>query len=152
MRPILAPLAALTLILPGCQQQASELEVKDAWVKLPAVSENPGAAYFTITGGGEDSTLVGVTAPFAVRAEMHESMKMDGQMANMMTMKPVTEVQVPAGETITFAPGGKHVMVYDIGPEVKSGDTVPLRLSFAGRDPIEVQAKVLAAGDPAPQP
>ncbi len=170
MRPLLAPLAAAAMLLSGCQQRDKALEVHEAWVKLPAVPGNPGAAYFTIDGGSEGAVLVKVAAPFALRSEMHESMAMDapggehmtgmmgehmnGQMgdhmAGAMTMAPIADVPVPAHGTLAFAPGGRHVMLYDISPDVKPGDSVPLRFEFAQGAPIAIEATVLAAGDPIP--
>lgn len=145
MRPYLPLIAAA--VLSACQQQAAEPRVDEAWVRLPAVSGNPGAAYFTVHGGTQARTLVAVRAPFAVRAEMHESMNHGG----MMSMAPIENVAVPANATLAFAPGGKHVMLYDIAPNVRAGATVPLRLEFSEGAPIEIQARVVAAGDAAPQ-
>jgi copper(I)-binding protein len=127
--------------------QPAETRVDGAWVRLPAVAGQPGAAYFTIHGGKAD-TLVAVSAPFALRAEMHESMKGDH---GMMSMAPIKDVPVPAGGKVAFEPGGRHVMLFSIGPRVKPGDTVPLTLAFAGGRKIEVQAKVAGAGDPQPK-
>ena len=120
----------------------------DAWIRLPAAPGRPGAAYFTLHGGRSDATLIDVSADVAVRAEMHESMSGAGGMA---AMKPLASVPVPAGAKVVFAPGGKHVMLFDLGPRVAAGQRVPLKLSFAGGKTIEVQAMVVGAGDPAPK-
>lgn len=127
--------------------QPAETKADGAWVRLPAVSGQPGAAYFTVQGGKQADTLVAVAAPFALRAEMHESMKGDH---GMMSMAPVKDIAVPAGGAVAFAPGGRHVMLFSVGPNVKPGDTVPLILSFASGKKIEAPAKVVGAGDPAP--
>ena len=140
---VLAGIVALAS-LSACQP--AETTVDGAWVRLPAVAGQPGAAYFKIRGGKAD-TLVAVSAPFALRTEMHESMKGDH---GMMSMAPAKDIAVPAGGTLTFAPGGKHVMLFSVGPNVKPGDTVPVTLSFASGKKIEAPAKVVGAGDPAP--
>jgi copper(I)-binding protein len=154
-----AGIIALTM-LAACQQQPAETRADGAWVRLPAVSGNPGAAYFTIRGGSEPATLVAVKAPFAVRAELHESMSKEsgathdghaGMKGGAMSMQPVKDVTVPARGTVEFAPGGKHVMLYDIGPAVKPGERAPLTLSFADGKTIEVKAIVVGPGDPAPR-
>lgn len=130
-------------VLAGCQQ--AELAVEDAWVRLPAVAGRPGAAYFTVQGGGQAANLVAVSSPAAIRAEIHE-MKHEG---GMMTMAPIKDVAIAAGERIEFKPGGKHVMLYDLSPSVRAGGTIPLRLSFADGKMVEVNAAVRAAGDAA---
>ena len=132
--------------LAACQARA-ELGADKAWVRLPAVAGQPGAAYFTIHGGMVPDTLLAVSTPAALRTEMHESMKDDTGMAKMA---PLDTVPVPARAQMRFAPGGRHVMLFDIGPNVKPGDKVPLALSFAAGKRIEVQAQVVGAGDPPP--
>jgi periplasmic copper chaperone A len=133
-------------VLAACQQPA-ELEAGKAWVRLPAVSGNPGAAYFTLTGGDKSDVLLGVTTPAALRAEMHESGK---DASGMMAMAPIKDLAVAPRAAVTFAPGGRHVMLFDLGPAVKAGQRIPLTLSFASGKRLEVQAMVVGAGDPAP--
>jgi periplasmic copper chaperone A len=141
-------IVAAALLVTACQQQQpAETGVESAWVRLPAVAGRPGAAYFTIRGGGKGDTLLQVSTPAALRTELHETLDEGG----VKSMRPIRDVAVPAGGTLAFAPGGKHVMLFDIGPNVKAGGTVPLALAFAGGREIEVQAKVVGAGDPAPE-
>ena len=142
MRAIFATILA-GAVLAGCQQ--AELGVDGAWVRLPAVAGRPGAAYFTVTGGAQATSLVAVSSPAAIRAEIHE-MKHEGA---MMTMAPVKDVAIAAGERIEFKSGGKHVMLYDLSPSVRAGGTIPLRLSVADGKTIEVNAAVRAPGDAA---
>lgn len=136
------------LLLASCQQAPAELSADGAWVRLPAVRENPGAAYFTLHGGSAPAILLSVTAPFAVRTELHESMKGDHDMA---MMKPVKDVAVPARGTVAFEPGGKHVMLFDVAPDLRAGEKAPLTLTFADGKKLEVQAILVGAGDPAPK-
>lgn len=135
---VVAVMAAVTLA--GCEQ--AQLGVDDAWVRLPAVSSRPGAAYFTVKGGADATSLLGVSSPAAVRTELHE-MKHEG---GMMTMSPLKDVAIPAGSTVKFEPGGKHVMLFDISPEVRAGGKIPLRLAFANGRTIEVEAELRAPG------
>lgn len=140
MRKIMAVILA-GAALAGCEQV--ELGASDASVRLPAVSGRPGAAYFTIKGGSEATSLLSVSTPAAIRTELHE-MKHEG---GMMTMIPLKDVAIPAGQAVAFAPGGKHVMLFDIAPTVRAGSSIPLRLAFANGKTVEVQAAVKAAGD-----
>lgn len=137
---------AAASLLAACQKPA-ELAAEKGWVRLPAVPGQPGAAYFTVHGGGQGDTLIAVGSPAALKAEMHESMK-DGQ--GMTAMTPLKDVAIPARGEVTFAPGGKHVMLFSIGPAVKPGQKIPLALSFAGGKRIDLQAQVVGAGDPPP--
>lgn len=139
---MLALIAALT----GCGQP-SQLAVSDGWVRLAAAPGRPAAAYFTLTGGATDATLVGVTSPAAGRSELHETTAGSG---GVTTMAPVGQVALPAGGKVTFAPGGKHVMLFDVRPGVKPGGTIPLAFTFADGRKLTYDAKAIAAGDPPP--
>ena len=140
---ILAFLAVL-LALTGCQPKA--IYVNDGYVRLSAVPRHPAVAYFTLHGVAADATLVSVTSEVAIRAELHESM----QKGNMASMKPIDHVALPAASKVVFAPGGKHVMLYDINPTIVPGRTVPLLFTFADGLRILYNAPAIAAGDPAP--
>lgn len=142
--PIVALVTVLTLA--GCGQTNS-LTVQDAWVRLPAVQGRPAAAYFDIRTGAEAKTLLAVKTPAAIRSELHESMKGSG---GVMSMKALPQLAIPASSSVAFAPGGKHVMLYDLSPMLKAGDTTRLTLSFADGTSVDTEAKVIAAGDPAP--
>ncbi|OYY67504.1 copper chaperone PCu(A)C [Sphingomonas sp. 28-63-12] len=138
-------LAVAALALDACSQPA-QLYVDKGYVRLPAVKSNPGVAYFTLHGGDEDTRLLSVTAPSVIKTEMHESM-MKGSMA---AMAPVATVPVPAKAKLTFAPGGKHVMLFNINSSVKPGATMKLIFTFSNNLRIEYDAPVIAAGEPAP--
>lgn len=146
MRAFFATLFAL-LLLSGCGAAPKAAHVDAAWVRLPAVSGNPGAAYFTLTGGPAIDRLMTVSSPLAVRAEMHD-MAMKG---GMMSMAPLDAgLEVAQGGTVTFAPGGKHVMLFDISPKAIAGGKLPLTFSFASGATISAEADIVAAGGEAP--
>ncbi|HVI99190.1 MAG TPA: copper chaperone PCu(A)C [Sphingomonas sp.] len=138
---VLAAAAALS----GCHKQ-DQIAVTDAWVRLPAVPGRPAAAYFTLHGMSKDSALINVATTVAIRTEMHESMTEHG----MARMAPIKTVPLPADATVAFAPGGKHVMLFEMNPGIKPGATVPLTLTFTGFPRVEVDAVAVAAGAPAP--
>jgi len=83
-------------------------------------------------------TLVGVTTTDAGAAEVHESMQQDG-MAHMM---PRTELRIPAGDVVTMAPGGLHVMLIDLRRALVIGDSVRLRLRFSDSTSMAVTVPV----------
>jgi copper(I)-binding protein len=139
---------AAMVMVAGCQQAPKDVTADSAWVRLPAVAGNPGAAYVTLHGGSKDTNLLSVSAKVAVRTELHESMK--GH-EGMMTMAPIQAVPVPAGGTVAFEPGGTHVMLFDITPKLQPGEKAPITLTLADGKAVTVEAIVVAAGDPAPK-
>jgi copper(I)-binding protein len=144
LRPAFA-VVVFAAALSGCNAQ-DDIYVTDAWVRLPAVAGRPGAAYFTLHGYSKDSALVNVMSRVAIRSEMHETMAK----GSMTSMAPIERVPLPADSTVTFAPGGRHVMLFHINPAIKPGSIVPLRLTFTGFPRIDVDAVAVAAGAPSP--
>lgn len=141
--------SASALLLTGGCGSTREPTIRDGWVRLPANPAAPAAAYFTVEGGGQSETLVAVSSDMALKAEMHESMAMGG---NMTGMAPVARVAVPAGGSVAFKPGGRHVMLFDINPGVKPGGVLVMTFRFAGSYPSTERLKVVGPADPAPYP
>jgi len=144
MRRMIALFAAL-LALGACQ--AHDIYIDKGYVRLAAVKGQPAAAYFTIHGSGKDNTLLSVSTEYAIRSEMHESMKTGG----MSTMKPVDHLALPADGTLEFKPGGKHLMLYDVNPEIVPGRTMALTFTFSDGTRLEYPALVIAAGAAPPK-
>ena len=101
----------------------------------------PAVAYFTLNSEA-NGKLVSVAVAHFARAEMHES-KMEG---GAMTMSPVDAVPITPGKPITFAPGGYHVMLFDMDGTLKPGDTADLTATLDSGDKISAKAKVTATG------
>ena len=136
--------ALLTLLLAfGAQAQTT---VKDAWVRGTVAGQKATGLFAQLTsaGGGK---LVSVASPLAGVAEIHE-MAMDG---NVMKMRAVPAIDLPAGKTVELKPGGYHVMLMDLKQELKAGDAVPVTLVVEGaggkRESIELKAPVKALSD-----
>jgi copper(I)-binding protein len=127
-----------TLLALGAQAQTS---VKDPWVRGTVANQKATGmfAQITSTSGGK---LLSAASPVAGVVEIHE-MAMDG---NVMKMRAISGLELPAGKTVELKPGGYHVMLMDLKKELKPGDTVPVTLVVEGadkkRETIEVKAAV----------
>src|SRR5207253_5131986 len=113
-----------------------------ASVRLAAVPGRPAAGYFQVLVHGDRGALVSVTSPQAGRIELHETM----DRGNMSTMRPLARVPVRDGETLRFAPGGRHLMIYDLAPNLAAGGRIDLVLHFERGDPVTVAATLVPAG------
>jgi hypothetical protein len=136
-----AAMITMAIALTGCQP-SSTIAMDAAWIRLPAVPGRPAAAYFTLTGGAADAALVAARTPAAKRAELHESM------AN--GMRALSSVPLTAGTRVVFAPGGRHVMLYDLDPRLTAGATTSLTAVLADGRSFTAPARVVGAADPAP--
>ncbi|MFN7609849.1 MAG: copper chaperone PCu(A)C, partial [bacterium] len=104
--------------------------------------------YLTITNtGAEADRLIRAASPRATRTELHE-MAMDG---NMMTMRPVTSIEVPANGSVKLEPGGFHIMFLDIPKPFAANETIPVSLTFERAGQIDVELIVgVRAGQSGP--
>ena len=111
------------------------ITLSDARIQLPLVSGRPGAAYFTVSqANGAPRKIVAVAVEMAARAEMHET--------KGGTMAPVSQVPVGAGKTVKFAPGGYHVMLFDLDPKLRFAKDAELTVTFDGGDKASARAPV----------
>ncbi|MGN6374634.1 MAG: copper chaperone PCu(A)C [Sphingomonas sp.] len=135
------PLVALALASCGGPKQ---VEVDHAYVRLPVTPGRPAAAYFDVHGGPVDTQLISVESPEAARTQMHQSREING----LDTMLPLRQVEIPADKTVKFEPGGKHVMLFGLKPDLRTDSIVHLRFTFADGKQIDEDAKAIAATAP----
>ena len=70
---------------------------------------------------------------------------MDGDMADgemAMTMQEVPSVEVPAGGTVTFEPGGYHVMLLELPDPLETGEEFDVTLTLDDDTEIVVPVTV----------
>lgn len=149
-----AALVAGTLSLAACSDGAQDaapaadanptgLTISNARLMLPPVAGNPAAIYFDLKNEGARAVAVRrADVADAKSASMHDMMEYNREMT-MADMGPLT---VKQGETVKFEPGGKHVMAFDLSPEIKAGGTTELTLTVAGGDKVSFEVPVQAAG------
>ncbi len=58
----------------------------------------------------------------------------------MMSMTPVSSIELPAGEQVNLEPGGYHIMMFELAKPIKDGESIPVTLSFENGDDITVDA------------
>jgi copper(I)-binding protein len=134
--------ALLGLVGTARAQQADTLRIEAPWSRAAGAGRT-GAGYLTIrnTGSAPDR-LVGARAPIAVAVELHTHLQEDG----VMRMRPVPAVDVPPGGTVTFGPGGYHLMLLELRAPLNQGDAVPVTLVFERAGEVEVRLAVQSAG------
>ena len=132
---------AAAMVVITAAPAAAQITVKEPWVRATVAAQKATGAFMQISSVS-DAKLVEAKSPAAGIVEIHE-MKMDH---NVMKMRAVSGVALPAGKMVELKPGGYHVMMMDLKAQVKEGDTVPLTLVFEGKDKkresVEVKAVV----------
>ncbi|MDB5416218.1 MAG: hypothetical protein JWR10_4553 [Rubritepida sp.] len=122
--------------------QPASITVENPWTRA-AGQGMQGGGFLTIrnTGTAEDR-LVSASSPIAARVELHTSLR-DG---DVMRMRPVENVPVPANGSVSLAPGGLHMMMIGLTRPMNVGETVPVTLHFERAGEVTVNMAVQAAG------
>lgn len=115
---------AAALLALACSAWAQTVHVQEPWARA-TVSTTGTGAFMKLTATA-DTRLVDVRSSVAGVAEVHE-MSLQG---DVMKMRAVAALPLPAGKTVELRPGGYHVMLMDLKAPVKVGDQVPLTLVF----------------------
>ena len=142
-----SPAALLQVVSPRDYAQAQAVpKVEGAWVRSAVPGQQGTGAFMKITAA-QAMQLVGVSTPVAGTAEVHE-MKMDG---DVMRMRAISKLELPARQTVELKPGGYHVMLMDLKQPLTPGSTVPLTLTLRDAKGIEskLELKVPVAAAPA---
>lgn len=128
-------------------QSKGDLEIEKPWARATAPGASVGGGYLVVRNkGAAGDRLVGVSSPASARVEIHE-MAME---KDVMRMREVKGVDVPAKKSVEFKPGGYHLMLVELKAPLKPGDKVPLTLRFekAGEIKAELAVGAMAAGGP----
>ena len=121
--------AALAAIAVFTLPAHAQVTVKDPWVRATVSQQKATGAFMQITSA-QDARLVEAKSPVAGVVEVHEmSMEKD-----VMKMRAIPELALPAGKAVELKPGGYHVMLMDLKQQMKEGGTVPLTLVIEGKD------------------
>lgn len=118
---------AFALALPVCAAEA--LAVRDARILATVPGQGVAAAYMTIESPVA-ARVVAVESDVAASVQFH-TMSMDGE---IMRMRRVDGLELPAGREVRLAPGGVHLMLTRLSQPLRPGDAVDIRLTVREAD------------------
>ena len=152
-RSLIVPIAAIVMLTCGLAARAGEVRAGDLVISQPWARATPGGAkvggaYLTIENKGTTADrLIAASADVAGKVEVHEMATRNG----VMTMRPVTGgLAIDPGKTVKLAPGGYHLMMFDLKSPLKQGEQVPVTLDFekAGKVKLSFNVEGVGAGGP----
>ena len=111
-------------LLSACEVNNS-VAIIDAWARANAPGQSVGAAYMTLIAA-QDSTMIKAESAIASSVEIH-SMSMDN---GVMKMRMLEELSLTAGKPEKLAPGGFHLMLFDLKKQLIVGESVEITLNF----------------------
>jgi copper(I)-binding protein len=143
-------LLAWALLMPRlhAENAATEVVITQAWSRATPNGAKVAGGYLTIANkGAKPDRLLSGWSDFARKLEIHEMALHDG----VMTMRPIEAgVTVEPGRSVTFAPGGYHLMFIELNAPLKQGERVPVTLQFEHAGAIKTLFEVQGLGAQAP--
>ena len=146
-----SPAAPATAAPATADASAEAVRITHAWARASVPGQKATGAFMTLTANAP-LQLVGVASPAAGVAEVHE-MARDG---DVMRMRAVPALALPADKAVELKPGGYHLMLMDLKAPLAAGSTVPLTLLLRDaqgaelRQPLQVPVRAAAPAAGAP--
>jgi copper(I)-binding protein len=122
--------------------KVGSVQIENAYTRATVPGQQAAGGFMKIENKGAADQLVSASSPVAGEVQLHE-MAMDG---NVMKMRQVKDITVPAGGAVELKPGGLHLMFMNIKAPLTAGETVPVKLKFAKAGEVEVKMPVNAMG------
>src|SRR6201994_1869708 len=128
--------------------KAGDLVITQAWARATPSGAKIGGGYLTIENkGSTPDRLINGSADIAGKVEVHEMAMNNG----VMTMRALDNgLTIDPGKTVKLAPGGYHLMLFDLKSPLKQGDTLPITLEFekAGKAKVSLDVQGVGAQGP----
>ncbi len=122
--------------------KVGSVEIEHAYTRATVPGQMAAGGFMKIENKGKADQLISASSPVAGEVQLHE-MAMEG---NVMKMRQVKDIPVPAGGAVELKPGGLHLMFMNIKAPLAAGETVPVKLKFAKAGDVEVKMPVNAMG------
>lgn len=140
---VAAPIVAVPVAAAAHEFVAGDLTIGHPYSYATAQSAAVAAGFLDVINAGDEADrLIGASTPAAGRVEIH-TMTMEN---DVMKMRKIEGLDVPAQGTLDLAPKGNHLMLLDVKRAFRQGDMIPLTLEFEKAGKVDVELKVEAPG------
>jgi len=124
------------------------ITIQNAWVRPTNAGQDVGAAYMTLTST-KDVALIQVESDVTDSVEIHSMTMQNG----VMKMRMLDTLPLTAGKPYKLAPGGFHLMLFDLKKPLSVGEQVNFVLHFEiknsqNKKPVEFKQNVRAMVQP----
>lgn len=135
----------LAALIGAARVAMADVTVVDPWVRGTVEGQTSTVAYMTLKSDTA-VRLVSVSSPAAARCSVHET-TISG---NLMKMRALEALPIPAGGSVVLEQGHDHLMLEGLVHPLKEGDTVRLTLTLVDssgrRQTVDVGAPVVPLG------
>jgi copper(I)-binding protein len=142
------PISILLGVLLGCSggDPAPKIRVDEVWARAMPLMTGTGmgsgtnsAVYGLIRNESRSAdVLLGGATESALSVEIHESRLEE----DMMRMRRVDSLEIPAGETVELRPGGLHIMLVGLSKPLVDGSVLQLTLRFRHAGGVRVDVPI----------
>ena len=127
--------------------QAQKILVKEAWIRGIPPSAKTTAAFMTIQNiGSVEMIIKSATSEIAEIVQIHTM----EQVGEVMKMKELSELRIPANGQTILAPKGFHIMLIGLLRPISEGEVIPLSLNLSDGSIVNVDAVVRKWGPMSP--
>lgn len=120
-------LVGLLISTPAWAADADHIQVDTPYARAVPPGAPASAAFMTLTNtGSQDTALMAARSDISEVTELHTHIHDNG----VMRMRPIEQIDLPAGEAVHLQPGGLHIMLINLKRPLKAGETVHLTLIF----------------------
>jgi periplasmic copper chaperone A len=137
--------ALLALLLSASAYAYNTVSILQPWARATKAGQKVSAAYMELETS-ESVTITKVESPVAKSVEVHSMTNDKG----VMKMRKLDRLELPAGTSVKFAPGGLHLMLMGLTKPLKPGETVVIKFTLQGAGKKESSLQVDAAVRDAP--
>lgn len=119
---------------------AADITVQEPYARVVPPGAPASAAFMKLHNNGDsDRKLVSASSDIAEVVELHTHIHDNG----VMRMRPVENIEIPAGEEAVLQPGGLHIMLINLKKPMAAGDKVTIDLQFddGSHQSVEAEAR-----------
>jgi len=123
----------------GCGNTVlDQVVVEDVWVRENIAPQKMTAAYLVLRNNGAATALVSAKTNVAQVTELHVVTAQE----NVMRMRKVERIPIPAGGAATLQPGGNHLMLIGLRRDLVLGEKIDVMLGFENGQTVAVSCVV----------
>jgi copper(I)-binding protein len=149
MKKALSALFIASLLIASSTYASNETKVGPLKIENPQArstvpAQKMSGGFMKIENVGAADKLISASSSVSKSMELH-TMSMDN---NVMRMREVKSIDLPAKSKVELKPGGLHLMFIDLNKQLKAGDIIPVKLKFEKAGEVEVKFQVMGNKPP----
>jgi copper(I)-binding protein len=137
---------ATTVFASGNEVKVGNLKIENPQARATVPAQKMSGGFMKIENDSAAADkLISASSSVSKSMELH-TMSMDN---NVMRMREVKSIDLPAKSKVELKPGGLHLMFIDLNKQLKAGDIIPVKLKFEKAGEVEVKFQVMGNKPPA---